>query len=113
MSAKLSRRQRANQPPKSIAHSADLRKQVAELLRAGDIEGRSFKFEPIEPDENTPRLHFRGDCTEIDPSAVSGPDRFGAHYRATFAEYDAESDRTTIYYLPISTRSPASEHPVS
>lgn len=36
------------------------------------------------------QLHYPGDRTAFDPDHVMGPDRFGAYYRATAAEYDAE-----------------------
>lgn len=47
------------------------------------------------------QLHYPGDCTAFDPDHVMGPDRFGAYYRATAAEYDAEKDRTTLTLRPI------------
>jgi hypothetical protein len=49
----------------------------------------------------TDQLHYRGGCTGFDPEHVMGPDMFGANYRATAAEYDLESDRTTLTLVPI------------
>lgn len=44
-------------------------------------------------------LHYKGDCTDIDPQHYVGPDRFGAFYRPVAAEFDGT--RTRIDYLPI------------
>ena len=53
------------------------------------------------PDENTSRVHYRGDLRGFDRDQVYGPDRFRAYYRAGAAECDPLTDRTTIYLRPI------------
>ena len=59
------------------------------------------EVQPFVPTEDTPRLHYRGDRTGVDPRRIYGPDAFGAIYRSGAAEYDAAADRTTIYFRPI------------
>lgn len=55
---------------------------------------------PFVPTVDTPRLHYRGDHTNIDPNRVYGPDAYRGVYRAGSAEYDAAANRTTIYFRP-------------
>lgn len=54
--------------------------------------------------------HYRGDRTNYDPRQVFGPDLFGGCYKAIGAEYDAETDRTTIEFTPYLDPSRRNEH---
>lgn len=45
--------------------------------------------------------HYRGDHTDLPYSRVYGPDTCGAFYRAISAEYDADTDVTTVQFKPI------------
>ena len=45
----------------------------------------------------TDQLHYRGDRRQFDPDNIMGPDQFGAFYRAVAAEYDPDTDRTTLH----------------
>lgn len=49
----------------------------------------------------TDQLHYRGDHRNFDPDHIMGPDLFGAYYIAVAAEYDADSDRTTLGLRPL------------
>lgn len=44
--------------------------------------------------------HYLG-RVDHDPTALYGADKFGAFYRAVSANYDAESDSTTVHFKPI------------
>lgn len=43
-------------------------------------------------------LNYPGDRRNFDPDYLVGPNGHGEYYRPVSAEYDAESDRTTIEY---------------
>lgn len=46
-------------------------------------------------------LHFAGDCTRFDPEHIYGPDLFGGCYRAADADYQPDTDQTTLHLVPI------------
>lgn len=43
------------------------------------------------------QLHYRGDHRQFDPDHIMGPDQFGAYYRPTAAQYDPDTDMTTLH----------------
>lgn len=46
-------------------------------------------------------LHFPGDCTRFDPEHIYGPDLFRGCYRAADADYQPDTDQTTLHLAPI------------
>jgi hypothetical protein len=56
------------------------------------------------------QLHYKGDHTNFDPDHVMGPDMFGAHYQVTAAEYDSETDVTTLTLAPITAAQLVGHH---
>ena len=47
------------------------------------------------------QLNYPGDCTAFDPDQILGPDIFGACYRPVAADYDPQTDVTTLTLVPI------------
>ncbi|MGK9270460.1 hypothetical protein KXR83_05600 [Williamsia muralis] len=75
------------------------RRQRAKQLRTQPLPAPVLPS-PFVPGDDTPRAHYAGDCRNHDPEQLYGPDRFGAAYLAAAAEYDADRNRTTLYFNP-------------
>lgn len=46
-------------------------------------------------------LHYRGDCTDIDPNRLLGPDLHGAFYLPVAARFSQATGTTTVAVKPV------------
>lgn len=46
-------------------------------------------------------LTYPGDCTRFDPEHIYGPDLFGGCYRAADADYQPDTDQTSLHLVSI------------
>jgi hypothetical protein len=94
-------RSRAQHRADEAARVAAAAQAAAPPATAGPSSDDELPAWSTEAARSSLRLNYRGDRTGAVRSLVYGPDTANCMYRAVGATYDAEADRTTLYFKPI------------